>query len=45
MNWIVQHWQTIAALTIVAVATVALVWRLCRKKKNCGGGCGCGVTK
>lgn len=34
--------QTILALSIVAVATVWLLWRAFAKRKaGCGGGCGC----
>jgi attachment p12 family protein len=37
------HFQTIAALLVVAIATAWLVLRALRKKKNggCGGDCGC----
>ncbi len=35
--------QTIAALVVVAVAAIWLVWRMLEKRKNpgCGGECGC----
>jgi hypothetical protein len=39
--------QEIAALVVVAVAALALVWRLVasRKKPGCGSGCACPSQK
>jgi hypothetical protein len=39
--------QTMAAFGIVAIAAVALVWRVVAKRKNpgCGGDCGCPAQK
>jgi hypothetical protein len=39
--------QEVAALVVVAVAAVALVWRLIRirRKPGCGSGCACPSEK
>ena len=47
MSWIAQHWQTIAALSIVAVTVGVFLRRAFGRKgyKSCGGSCGCDVQK
>jgi hypothetical protein len=41
MNWLAHHWQTIAAFTIVAATVAVFVIRSLRRRKGCGGNCGC----
>lgn len=55
MEWILQHWQTLAALAIVGVTTGILVRGLVRRVRRgdagapgCGGGgaaCDCPTTR
>lgn len=45
MHWLVDNWQSAAALGIVALTVVIFALRLVRPKKpagGCGAGCGCG---
>lgn len=43
MDWLLQNWQTIVALMIVALTVVVFALRLSRPKRTsgCGGDCGC----
>lgn len=43
MDWILQNWQTIAALGVVALTLAIFAFRMIRppKKSGCGGGCDC----
>ena len=43
MDWLLQNWQTVAALAIVALTMALFAIRMIRprKKAGCGGGCGC----
>lgn len=46
MTWLLQHWQTITALTIVGVTIAVFILRALRSKKSsCGHNCGCGIKK
>ena len=43
MNWLLENWQTVAALAIVAVVIAIFAIGLARPKgkSGCGGGCDC----
>ena len=43
MDWLLQHWQSLAALGIVGLVAVLFVRNLIRPNKSggCGGGCDC----
>lgn len=43
MNWLLQHWQTIVALSIVGATAglFALRWLRTSRQTGCGGGCQC----
>lgn len=46
IDWLAQHWQTIAALGIVAVTVGVFGWKLIRKKDGgCVSGCSCGAKE
>jgi hypothetical protein len=45
MTWLSQHWQTLAAATIVAVTLVTFLIRALRRKKSSGCGHNCGCNK
>jgi hypothetical protein len=46
MDWLHTHWQTIAAITVVAVTAGIFVRRLLRRDKtSCGGDCECPTRK
>ncbi len=38
------EWQTWAALGVVALAVVLLVRRAIKRRRGCGGDCGCGPS-
>ena len=46
-DWIIQNWQTIVALLIVAITVVLFALRLVRPKNagSCGGDCSCDAKK
>ena len=42
MNWLLQNWQTMVAMAIVALTVALFVRRLMGgRKSGCGEGCGC----
>lgn len=42
MTWIHEHWQRIAALTVVGVTVLLFLRRVLRKRTgSCGGDCEC----
>ena len=45
MDWIFQHWQSMAAALIVAATVFVFVRRLLARpdRPGCGKGCGCGL--
>lgn len=45
MNWLLQNWQTVAALAVVGATLAVFAVRLLRpgKRSNCGGDCGCSM--
>ena len=47
MNWLLENWQTIAALAIVGLTVVLFTRRLLRprRKGHCGGGCDCATSR
>ena len=46
MDWFLQHWQSAAALGVVAVTLGIFARQLLRPKKpGCGGQCDCPATE
>jgi hypothetical protein len=45
MDWILQHWQSIAAALVVAATALVFGRRLLKRpeRTGCGKGCGCGL--
>ncbi len=43
MQWLIENWQTPAALAVVAVTAAVFARRLLRRRRRrgCGSGCGC----
>jgi hypothetical protein len=46
MDWILQHWQSIAAALVVAATALVFGRRLLKRpeRTGCGKGCGCPAT-
>lgn len=47
MNWLVENWQSLAALGVVAITVLVFAVRLgrSRHKAGCGAGCSCDGAK
>ena len=46
MPWLLQNWQTVAALGVVALTACLFLRRLLRRgRASCGGGCECPAKK
>lgn len=46
MHWLIQHWQTIAALGVVGITAAVFIRRMLhRDQTSCGGSCECPTKK
>ena len=46
MQWLLQNWQTLAALGVVGITAAIFAWRMLRRdNRSCGGTCDCPTKK